>query len=401
MTKFLNGNFTIINTETGRAVRARLGKSVDVSDHRLGTKYLQSVTDKPTLHLGEADNSPATAWWHETANDGAERLPFNQIVSHAVGEYQNIGNYCVWLHTDALAEADDARRARVLYEDRLDNMPKTTRDKLDALTPPEYWAHRVKKRARELETLESRGGLYTQARLDAEKQAWAEDEDPPLPRKLARYLEIQRMLMGDEPCATSQRDAKLLEEFAAEPRAARVMARAEKLVDPLMQSRKQALQESGRTLDDVVRWNDLCGFVAFEGESGVMLTNTNYRTSEDKKISAAATSYIKAAAKEGITKAGGASSARTAMDGSGASRDKGSTYAWAYDGTYIYGADSRTVPSERTYWTDENGYLVGRNKGGAGQKWKLAPWTPTPQPTDGLALVRTGLLGPLGFFINL
>ncbi|MEV6425557.1 hypothetical protein [Streptomyces sp. NPDC051662] len=30
-------------------------------------------------------------------------------------------------------------------------------------------------------------------------------------------------------------------------------------------------------------------------------------------------------------------------------------------------ADSKTVPSERTYWTDDNGYLVGKNKGGPGQ----------------------------------
>ncbi|MGX4695192.1 hypothetical protein [Streptomyces sp. JNUCC 63] len=52
------------------------------------------------------------------------------------------------------------------------------------------------------------------------------------------------------------------------------------------------------------------------------------------------------------------------MRGCGDSRSTGNTCRWVYDGTYIYGADSKTAAVERTYWTDDNGYLVGKNKGG-------------------------------------
>ncbi|MFD4740170.1 hypothetical protein ACFWNQ_22770 [Streptomyces virginiae] len=417
MSKFPNGNFTIINDETGRAVRARLGKSVDTSDHRLGTKYLQSVTDKPSLHLGAADNSPATAWWHNTAEDAVERRPFNQIVSHAVGEYQNIGEYSVWLYTSSLDEHEDTKRAHILYMDRLENMSKETRDKLNPLIPSAFWAYRVKTRADEAE---NGPRLRVRAEQDAERQAWSEDEDAPDADKLARFLDIQKRRRRDMPVTDeeewereqqglgygyqpTEESRQLLKEFGVQPRAARVEARVEELRTQLMESRKKELLNPEPTLADLMDWNQNCAFVAFYGESGIRLTNSNTRTAEDKKIAAAMTAYIKAAAEEGITKAGGASSARTGMYGAGASRSGGSTYAWTYDGTYIYGADSKTVPSERTYWTDEDGYLVGRNKGGAGQKWTLAPWTPTPEPkiSDGLALVRTGLFGPIGFFFSL
>ncbi len=79
-----------------------------------------------------------------------------------------------------------------------------------------------------------------------------------------------------------------------------------------------------------------------------------------------------------------------------ARREEGSTYRWAYDGTYIYGADSKTVPAERTYWTDEGGSLVGRSKGGPGQTWSLAAWKPTEaQPDPVRAVALTGLFGPI------
>ncbi|MFI8265507.1 hypothetical protein [Streptomyces sp. NPDC085665] len=68
----------------------------------------------------------------------------------------------------------------------------------------------------------------------------------------------------------------------------------------------------------------------------------------------------------------------TTAKGWPADKAQGSTFRWVYDGTHIYGADSKTVPSERTYWTDEGGSLVGKDKGGPGQAWTLAPWKPSP-----------------------
>ncbi|MFD8795121.1 hypothetical protein [Streptomyces vinaceus] len=62
--------------------------------------------------LGEPDGSPATVWWFSTIDDAAERRPFSQIVSHAVGEYQNIGNHCcVWLDIKQYPTAEDRKRA--------------------------------------------------------------------------------------------------------------------------------------------------------------------------------------------------------------------------------------------------------------------------------------------------
>ncbi|MEU9418135.1 hypothetical protein [Streptomyces sp. NPDC048272] len=111
MSTFPDGNFTIVNNETSRCVRVRLGRTKDVSDWQAGTKYLQSVTAKPTLELGEPDGSPATAWWFSTIDDAGERRPFNQIVSHAVGEYQNIGDHCVWLDMKLHPTAENRKRA--------------------------------------------------------------------------------------------------------------------------------------------------------------------------------------------------------------------------------------------------------------------------------------------------
>ncbi|MFE2330252.1 hypothetical protein ACFXD5_41190 [Streptomyces sp. NPDC059385] len=56
------------------------------------------------------------------------------------------------------------------------------------------------------------------------------------------------------------------------------------------------------------------------------------------------------------------------------------------------------MPSERTYWTDENGILVGKNKGSPGQTWTLTPWKRTPEESPNLlrAILLTGLFGPLG-----
>ncbi|GAA2650780.1 hypothetical protein GCM10010425_74370 [Streptomyces spororaveus] len=71
---------------------------------------------------------------------------------------------------------------------------------------------------------------------------------------------------------------------------------------------------------------------------------------------------------------------------------------WEFDGTYIAASDSKTVPWERTYWTDDNGRLVGKAKGHPGQKRTVAPWEPrkpAPAEADIADVYLTGYFGPL------
>ncbi|CAM5359535.1 hypothetical protein SAVIM338S_01342 [Streptomyces avidinii] len=298
MSKFPEGNFTIVNNGTGRCLRVRLGRTQDVSDWKAGTKYLQSVTERPGVELGEPDGSPATAWWFSTIDDSAERRPFNQIVSHAVGEYQNIGNHCVWLDMKLHPTADDRNRAADQFRHKLDDMPAALKEKLAALPPAAFWTQ-------------------------AEEELGA--------------------------------GASLSEKLAL--------------------------------------WHGYCASVAFPVQN----------VEEDDEGLEAAQSYIDAAAAEGVhrpeVESGRTSTTR--MYGCGASRTEGSTYRWVYDGTYIYGADSKTVPLERTYWTDENGYLVGKSKGGPAQTWTLAPWKPAPPEPDMSAVALTGLFGPLSGLLGI
>ncbi|MFB7053475.1 hypothetical protein ACFCXT_10175 [Streptomyces vinaceus] len=294
MSPFPEGNFTIVNNDTGRCLRARLGRTKDVSDWKEGTKYLQYVTDKPGLELGEPDGSPATVWWFSTIDDAAERQPFNQIVSHAVGEYQNIGNHCVWLDIKPYPTAEDRKRAADQFRHKLDDMPQSLKEKLALLLPDAF-------------------------------KTWAEAEVGP-DASLAQQLEL---------------------------------------------------------------WHGYCASITFP-EHNV--------ENEDEDGVEAAQAYIDAAADEGIhrpqVESGDAS---TRMYGCGASRDKNSTYRWTYDGTHIYAADSRTVAAGRTYWTDQDGFLVGKSKGGPGQAWTLAPWKPTArtQHDPVKAIAYTGLFGPV------
>ncbi|MFE3618440.1 hypothetical protein, partial [Streptomyces anulatus] len=330
----------------------RLGRTHDVSDHRLGTKYLQTVTEDPTLTLGPADNSPATAWWFHSSRDSLERRPFDQIANFAVSEYQNIGNLCVWMHSDPRTEEEDRERTVEVFVDKLNRMPAELREKLGTLISEEWKA------------------------LDAEVS-----------------------------------------------RAAQQLWRRKKLPEPVIRDEVEMLNE----------WHKLCAGLAFRGADGIYLADINDvkeqareqrmifdddedvdsaavapqaewdKAEWDKRVIAALRAYLDEAAKEGIAPSPFTSASRTRMFGCGAKRGKGATYRWAYDGTYIYGSDSETVPSERTYWTDHNGQLVGKHKGVPGQTWTIAPWKPTPAQaeSDVSAILLTGLFGPIGSVLGL
>ncbi|MEU8560547.1 hypothetical protein AB0C45_03565 [Streptomyces cyaneofuscatus] len=150
-------------------------------------------------------------------------------------------------------------------------------------------------------------------------------------------------------------------------------------------------------LKGVARWNDRCATLSFYG--------TDKLDDNDNKHVEEMRAYLAAAAKEGITKPVSSVGARTEMFGCGAMRYGGSTYRWDYDGTYITASDSKTVPSEQTYWTDDEGQLVGKAKGHPGQKWTIAPYkTPTKAPDTGgvdlPSVFLTGLFGPIASIFN-
>lgn len=444
MTRYPQGNFTIVNNETGRALRVRLGETKDVSDHKEGTVYLQYVTEKPYLQLGEADNSPATVWWYSTSHEDSR-----QIVSYAVGEYQNIGDYCVWMHASTnMRDVFDARKA---FENRLNDMPADVQGRLAPLIPAEWAALRARRRADRAESEWFQEQEEARALGDAEQEAWAEQDSPPGPEDLAAlrsyryavadqaapYLVVMNAVMKalgtsdpaelavlfatkPEHLDTSRQHAlsllspkerekalgidwAALNRLDADSRASKVEARARELLSAVKERRAAAALAAIPT-EDLRKWHSYCAFRKAHGEKGIIrFTNDHYDTTEDKRIVAGLDAYLEAAAKEGIVPPVIASDAPTRLYGCGASRGEGSTYGWTYDGTYIYGADSKTVPSERTYWTDEDGYLVGKPKGGPGQTWSIKPWTPS-KPPAGISrsdIALTGLFGPIGRALGL
>lgn len=412
MSKYPAGNFTIVNNDTGRCLRVRLGRTKDVSDWKEGTKYLLSVTDKPSLELGPPDGSPSTAWWFSTIDDGGQ--PFNQIVSYAVGEYQNIGNHCVWLYTNVLEEVGRERRTRELFANRLANLPAELDKKLSELIPEDWTALQNEHRAdsRVNWTYAYRRKVGPQAWMEAVLHAWAEDKEPLSAKTLAQRRaaaqgDIDRGIdWGLAEGNTPTDDEVLLPPVDIDPRSERVRGLALCLFPTFKDDLERAAREEWDRMAPVrdrEEWYSACSFLATGGPDTVHLTGgPSGKTERDKKLIAAMRAYLDAAAKEGITPAAPASSsARTEMHGCGADRYEHSTYRWEYDGTHIYGADSTTVPSERTYWTDENGFLVGKDKGGPGQTWTLTQWKPpAPQPNMARALLFTGLFGPFGVALD-
>ncbi|MFF3416008.1 hypothetical protein ACFYW9_15135 [Streptomyces sp. NPDC002698] len=181
---------------------------------------------------------------------------------------------------------------------------------------------------------------------------------------------------------TPVNDEVLLPPSDIDPRSERVLGLAPFLFPKVKDDLETAAWKEWDRMTPVrdrEEWYSACSFLATGGSDAVRLGGTE----RDKRLAAAMRAYLDTAAKEGITPtAPASSSARTEMYGCGASRYEHSTYRWEYDGTHIYGADSRTVPSERTYWTDEHGILVGKDKGGPGQTWTLTLWKPPlPSPT--------------------
>ncbi|MEV7512662.1 hypothetical protein AB0O57_32360 [Streptomyces sp. NPDC091201] len=423
MEEIPRGNFTIVNNETGRCVRVRLGKTTDVSDWKEGTRYVQTVTKKPTLELGEADGSPATAWWFSTIDDAVERQPFNQFVSYAVDEYQNIGRHCVWLFTAQHSDAEQKRRTRDQFTDRLDGLPEGLLKKLGELIPEEVTEIHLESREVRREAWMARAQAEERVGIECVLEALATGEDPLNTEKLERLRSIltmelqyrayaQKDLPRDDPSEWNRLAREtVLEKLSDDKEALALLqeldARSEKIgtriaglypqVEERVMGDLEKQWQNRVPVQELELWHALCSHLEVRGERG--LRHPKFR---EARFITAMRAYLDAAAKEGIRPTPAAASAGwTDMNGCGASRGRNSTYRWVYDGTHIYGADSRTVPQERTYWTDDNGYLVGKNKGGPGQTWTLAPWKPSA-PKTGISAggaILTGLFGPLAGFL--
>ncbi|MGW6868992.1 hypothetical protein [Streptomyces sp. NPDC054901] len=138
MATFPRGNFTITSNDTGRCLRARLGKSKDISSWKAGTKYLLSKTDPPTLELGDDDGSPACAWYFDTAQDPQGRIPYDQIVNTGVRDLQNIGDFCVWLQVHQEFEETGKVARRVELNDIIYELLQAQEHELSGTIPPEW-----------------------------------------------------------------------------------------------------------------------------------------------------------------------------------------------------------------------------------------------------------------------
>ncbi|GAA5062191.1 hypothetical protein [Streptomyces similanensis] len=467
MSKFPEGPFTIVNQDTGRCLRVRLGESVDLSDYKEGTKYLLSRTVPPSVELGENDGSEATAWYYRYHEDALERRPFNQIASTAVDKHQNIGEYSVWMYSDSLAVEREKESLREGYASRLNDATGGTAERLDALIP-EAWKTRAAqdyeeelrywklegaqfegtieqlngRQAKLLEQMRSQAGKVmegvrdkaedlTKANRDADSwkvsvgggpfRALTKDElVSSVERRLLRGVWAVQRLEEKMEDAEPQQQAAMLErqlrslQFSGGDQVLRWLKGIDAVGDfeePLkaMEDDEKDLVKALKAetpvrawqrwapLKGVARWNDRCASLAFDDTS--RLGGTDRSHAEEMRA------YLALAATEGITKPVSRVGARTRMYGCGALRHRGSTYRWDYDGTYITASDSKTVPSEQTYWTDDDGRLVGKEKGGSGQKWTIAPYkAPTKAPnTGGISLpgiYLTGMFGPVISTLN-
>ncbi|WP_406240423.1 hypothetical protein [Streptomyces anulatus] len=460
MSKFPSGPFTIVNQETGRCLRVRLGETVEHRDYRLGTTYLLSRTYPPSLELGPADGTKATAWHYRYHHDSLERQPFNQIASSAVSDLQNIGDYGVWMYSDPLAAASEKVSLREWFASMLNDATEDVAKRLGALIPEEWtaqaaqdyedelasWKRQGKSYEGKLEKLNGRqaallevlrsqhGELLEAFRGQAEALAEANkahrdpittDDEPLTKEQLQKSAEVV-LLWGTKEVqeleeemerAEPQDQQYLLErqieamENSGAVDLARMLehlelpATLQKALDKVQRTERALVKalkaeapvrawQRRAPLKGVARWNDRCARLAFYGADNL--------GGIDKKFVETMHAYLDAADKDGITKPVSTLGSRTELYGCGAKRYEGSTYRWKYDGTYITASDSQTVPSERTYWTDDNGRLVGKAKGGPGQKWTIASYKePTPERVDRTDVFLTGMFGPVARFLPL
>ncbi|MFE1790878.1 hypothetical protein ACFW7J_21190 [Streptomyces sp. NPDC059525] len=370
---FPEGKFTIVNDDTGRCVRVRLARTQTTTEVNDKAKFVRYVTGKPSLELGPVDNTAATAWWFSTieGRDG----PYNQIVSHAVDEYQNIGSYCVWMYRQAV---DPLTAAKDAYRDVLFSLTGDTKKELDKLIPERLLPPQADQRIFHQTEVE----IYAASYAEAAATAWAQDEDPIGAGQFAiAHAFAKRMSNETDDIEPSAAEKEVLDAMAAEPRATRVNERMAALHPEIMARLKSEGIETEQTATAKHQWYINCASAHYEPDGA-----------SDEAIAfnaAAAAAGIQAPELSSFT------SARTGMYGCGAdSSNDTSAYRWWFENGHIYGGSDMTQSGDSLFWTDDNGRLVGRPKGSPGQKWTVTKWTPSEgtDPDD----VGTGLYGAHG-----
>ncbi|MEU3204971.1 hypothetical protein ABZ702_14075 [Streptomyces cyaneofuscatus] len=390
MAIFPSGNFTIVNNDTGRCVR-------------VGPQQLQGDYLKPSVVLGPADGTSATAWWFQGSNDMVEREPYNQIVSYLLGKEDNLGNRCVSMYIDHSDKDSELTIGRKRFKRKLNALPADTRPTRAALIPKPWRTQFTKdyQHKRDQWLSDRLNAERDQAWLEAQLEAWAADQDPLSSEKLTRlraYLEQElASRQREERHSQWEREGKshliasdrqeepqkpedvseLLTETDQDPRATRVGDQASTLHEAWAERRSKELEQEykdGFAVAALEQWHELCAFIALPEDIEIKMHTD---PDKDKEIKAGLRAYIDAVAQEGVTASPAWSSAQFRTQGCGRGRSSNDTYRWEYDGTHIYAADSKTLPAERTYWTDRDGTLLGRPQGGPGQTWTLASWTPT------------------------
>ncbi|MEU9803011.1 hypothetical protein [Streptomyces sp. NPDC051000] len=90
MSTFPDGNFTIVNNETSRCVRVRLGRTKDVSDWQAGTKYdrkraagqfRQKLDDMPEALKEKLAVLPPAAFWTEAKAEAGADASLSELLT--------------------------------------------------------------------------------------------------------------------------------------------------------------------------------------------------------------------------------------------------------------------------------------------------------------------------------
>jgi hypothetical protein len=382
-------------------VRVRLGETVDASEYSLGTKYLLTQTNPPSLELGPPDGTKATAWYYRSHQDGLERQPFNQIASSAVSDLQNIGDYSVWMYSQPLTGEDERTSLREGFAGTLNNATGNAAKRLHALIPAEWTAQAALDYDDELAAWKREGEPFEGrvARLNGQQAALLEKLRP----QHGKLVELLKGQMGGvakafkaqgvtvngrpptEESAQHVVDERLLFGAQSVQRLEGKMERAQPQDQESLLEQQLDYMESFGTAE-LQDW--LEGFELTEDlqEAFTEARSTEGALVEALKAEAPVRAWQRRAPLKGVARWN---------DHCGAKRYEGSTYRWDYDGTYITASDSETVPSEKTYWTDDNGRLVGKPKGSPGQKWTIAAYKEPADQIDGEAIFLTGMFGPL------
>ncbi|WP_146251475.1 hypothetical protein [Nocardia tenerifensis] len=290
MANFPTSSFTITNNETGRSVRVLLGETRDVGYYKEGTKYEAYVSGKPQLGMGNNDGSMDYQWYYDTRYDTVDRAPANQIVSEAVKQKQNIGNYCVNIYPNYRSQAP--QKAPDPEKEKRRQAAEQEAARLRRLPIPDEWK--------------------------GSQKVW-----------VALYMRTRTV--HDKP---SKEGSSYIEWVA----------------------------QRGKKDDSFKAWLDWTG-----SKDALVQALQDFATAadEDKKTYTPPPVSDKPAGRKSVF------DCEMKLYGTGTSRG-GNNYRWQTDGTYIWACDDRDgLPASDTYWTDVDGKLVGRSKGGPGQTWTL------------------------------